>query len=178
MPISATGASTPRPLRESAGPRLFDRGPLPSPVRGEGEDGFTLVELLVVVVIIGLAASVVMLSAPSGRPSVAAEAEAFGARLVRAKEEAVLTNRAVGVVVGPEGYAFRVRTTGGWEPLQDKTFKNVDWGDGVLASLPERVQVNFEATGAAEPLALTLSREARRAEVSVDAAGNVKVAGS
>ena len=36
-------------------------------------------------------------------------------------------------------------------------------------------QVSFDGSGLAEPLSITLSREARSVRVSVDAAGNVRV---
>jgi len=51
--------------------------------------GFTLVELMVVIAIIGVAAGAVMLSMPDPRPTLAVEAERFAARLTLAREEAV-----------------------------------------------------------------------------------------
>ena len=57
-------------------------------VRAANRAGFTLVELLMVVAIIGLAAGAVVLSVPDPRPSVAEDAERFAARLSRAREEA------------------------------------------------------------------------------------------
>lgn len=156
MPTLATGAS---PRRRS-------------------EAGFTLVELMVVIVIIGLTASVALLTAPPRGLSLAKEAERFGARLVRAKEEAVLTNRPVGVEVSATGYGFRTRTASGWAPLEDGPFKPVTWSDGVAVDTgrrDERALVSFQSTGVAEPVVVTLTRKAQRIEVSVDAAGNVKV---
>ena len=61
-----------------------------------------------VVAIIGLAAGAVVLSVPDPRPSVAAEAERFAARLSRAREESILTNRPVAVEATSAGYGFSV----------------------------------------------------------------------
>ena len=133
------------------------------------ERGFTLVELMVVLVVLGLMTSVALVAVPRG-PSLASEAETFAARLGRAQEEAVLTNRAIGVRVDNQGYAFRRRTGGVWSPLEDGPFKATAWSEGVVAALDTR-----DGSGLAEPLSITLSREARSVRVSVDAAGNVRV---
>lgn len=147
----------------------------PSP-RRRSEAGFTLVELMVVLVIMGLMASVAVLAVGRRQPSLAKVADQFGARLVRAKEEAILTNRPVGVRITSQGYAFRARTAAGWAALEDGPFKPATWGDGVTAVMGAPYgQISFEASGAAEPLAVTLSRDTRRIRVSVDAAGNVRV---
>jgi len=146
--------------------------------RRPAEAGFTLVELLVVLAVLGLMTSVAVLAAPRGGPSLAAEAEQFGARLTRAKEEAVLTNRPIGVEVTPAGYAFRARTGTDWTPLEDGPFRTMAWGEGTVAAVDGHDptgRVSFEATGAAEPLAVTLSRDARHMRVSVDASGNIRV---
>jgi general secretion pathway protein H len=141
------------------------------------EVGFTLVELMVVVTIIGLMATAAILSAP-GRRSLSAEADQFAARLVHAQQEAVLTNRAVAVQVTPDGYAFRVRANGAWGPLEDGPFKAATWSDGVEASIEsgDNALINFESTGGVpEPLAVILTREAERMRVSVDVSGQVQV---
>lgn len=154
MPTSATGADAPH-----------------------RERGFTLVELMVVLVVLGLMTSVVVMAVPRG-PSLAAEAETFAARLSRAQEEAVLTNRAIGVRVDGQGYAFRRRNGGVWAPLEDGPFKATNWSQGMVAALDSREpagQVSFDGAGLAEPIGVTLSRDNRRVSVSVDAAGNVRI---
>jgi general secretion pathway protein H len=150
---------------------------MPTSATGADEKGFTLVELMVVLVVLGLMTSVVLLAVPRG-PSLISEAEAFGARLTRAQEEAVLTNRPIGVRVDAQGYAFRRRTEAGWTPLEDGPFRAAAWSDGVGVALDTREpagQVSFDGSGLAEPLSVTLSRENRHVRVSVDAAGNVRV---
>jgi len=154
MPTSATGAD-----------------------RRKAEAGFTLVELMVVLVVVGLISAAVLLTMPSGA-NVSREAEALGARLVRAKEEAILTNRSIAVSVGSDGYAFLARTRTGWSPLVEGPFKPVRWGEGVVASAQPAGEVRFESTGQAEPISVVLVRQSRRARVSVDAAGNVRIDGA
>jgi general secretion pathway protein H len=127
------------------------------------EAGFTLVELMVVVTIIGLMATAVILSAP-GRRTLSAEAEQFAARLVHAQQEAVLSNRPVAVQVTTEGYHFRVRRNGDWGPLEEGSLEGSD-----------KALISFEPTGASEPSVVSLSRQAERLRVSVGASGRVQV---
>lgn len=137
--------------------------------------GFTLVELMMTLVVIGLAAGAVVLSMPDPRPAVGEAAERFAARLVRAREEAILTNRLVSVTTDPQGYAFARFDGDAWTPL-DGPFGHQAWGEDVRA--PRRpVRIVFEATGGAEPAVVELSREGQAVLVRVDAAGEVTVDG-
>lgn len=147
---------------------------------GTGKDkarraGFTLVELLMTVAIIGLAAGAVVLTAPDPRPSVAEDAERFAARLVRAREEAVLSNRPTAVEADAQGYAFAAFDGARWSPLAEGPFERERWSEGVAVSDP--VRLVFDPTGVAEPGALTLSRDGRARTVAVDGAGEVSVDG-
>ncbi|MDI6625050.1 MAG: GspH/FimT family pseudopilin [Brevundimonas sp.] len=139
--------------------------------------GFTLVELLMTVAIIGLAAGAVVLSVPDPRPSVAEDAERFAARLSRAREEAVLTNRPVAVETTAAGYGFSVFDGAEWAPLPDGPFGPETWSDGLTVSPAEPVRVVFDPTGVAEPATLTLSRDGRTARVEIDGAGEVTLDG-
>lgn len=139
--------------------------------------GFTLVELLMTVAIIGLAAGAVVLAVPDPRPSVAQEAERLAARLNRAREEAVLSNRPVAVVTTPAGYGFSSFNGASWSPLNDGPFGTERWSDGVSVSPADPVRVVFDPTGVAEPATLTLSRDGRARRVTVDGAGEVTVDG-
>jgi len=150
--------------------------------RRGGRAGFTLVELLMVVAIMGLAAGTVVLAVPDPRPPVGDEAERFAARLVRAREEALLTNRAVAVEATATGYAFSSFDGVQWSPLTDGPFGEERWAedtaaraDGQPADAPLRVV--FDPTGVADAARLTLSRGPRAVTVAVDAAGEVRVDG-
>src|SRR3954468_9642317 len=81
-----------------------------APEYGQDEaSGFTLVELMVVLVIIGLASAAVILTLPERGGSLFAEAERFAARTKAARDDAILDSRAATVEVGPAGYAVNRR---------------------------------------------------------------------
>ncbi len=138
--------------------------------------GFTLVEMMVTVAVIGLAATAVVLAAPDPTPRLLVEAERLAARLVRAREEAILTNRPVAVDIGAEGYGFRVRAEDGWTPLTEGPFERVAWEEGTRVESAGGVEaVMFDPVGLAEPARLSLSRDRARATVTVDLAGEVRL---
>ncbi|WP_298743168.1 GspH/FimT family pseudopilin [uncultured Brevundimonas sp.] len=139
--------------------------------------GFTLVELLMTVAIIGLAAGAVVLSVPDPRPSVAEDAERFAARLSRAGEEAVLTNRPIAVEATAAGYGFSAFDGIAWSTLDEGPFGPARWNEGVSMSPAGPVRVVFDPTGVAEPATLTLSRDGRAARIDVDGAGEVTIDG-
>ncbi|MBP8246633.1 MAG: GspH/FimT family pseudopilin [Phenylobacterium sp.] len=146
--------------------------------RPRHEQGFTLVELMVTLFIIGLMAAAVVMTAPDQGPTPGGEAEVLAARLKRAQEEAVLTNRSVDVAIDPVGYRFRVQGRAGWTPMAVAPFEPVAWREGLkvaVAAADGAQGVRFDATGSAGPARITLSRDQRRAGVVVDDAGNVKL---
>jgi general secretion pathway protein H len=150
----------------------------PRPREG-AERGFTLVEILVVVAVLGLLTAVIVLNLPESGGRLADEADALAARLTRAQEEAILTNRTVEVAVGSGGYAFRVQRAGGWAPLEDGPFEPRRWGDGISVAVRAaegRSGVRFDPTGAAEPVEITLHKKAQSVRVRVDGQGGVSVA--
>ncbi len=142
---------------------------------GESErEGFTLVELMATLAIIGLAAGAVMLTLPETAPDVADEAARLGARLTAAREEAVMTNRAVAIEATATGYAAQVFDGSGWKPLHDGPFRPEVWQSGTALN-GDAVRVAFDPTGVAEPAAIVLTREKATAVVSIDSAGEVRI---
>jgi general secretion pathway protein H len=134
--------------------------------------GFTLVELMVVIVIVGLAASVVVLSMPETGGSLVGEAETFAARAKAARDGAILEARPAAVRIGPGGYDVLRRLDGRWraEPAHE-------WAEGTVAELSGGADgsIRFDATGLAEPAFVTLRRGERQIAVQIGADGGVTI---
>lgn len=164
MRTSGIGSSglRPRRYRSAREASLLERG------------GFTLVELMATLAIIGLAAGAVMLTLPETTPDVADEAARLGARLTAAREEAVMTNRAVAIEATAAGYTAQVFDGAGWTPLNDGPFRPEAWQAGTSLN-GDAVRVAFDPTGVAEPAAIVLTRDKATATVSIDGAGEVRI---
>lgn len=153
------------------------------------EGGFSLVEMMVVLFLMGLLAGVVVLSLPGDASALREEAERFAARTVAARDEAISGARPVAVVVGRAGYYFEQRRDGAWLPLDPARFGLVAWKDGTVASvsgavgegakpgaLPERQRLVFDPVGLAGSEArVRLARGADALAVSVARDGTVKI---
>ncbi len=139
--------------------------------------GFTLVELLVVVAIIGAAASAVVLAIPDPRGTLVGEAEALAARLSAARDAAILGRRSVALRLDARGYAFERREPAGWVALSGRAFAARDWPAGVSAEVNPRglTRIRFDATGLATPATVQLLRDGVAVAVTVNPAGEVSV---
>ena len=86
-----------------------------------GQRGFTLLEVLVVVVIIGVMASLAVLSIGSRSVDdrLAVEARRLQELLTLAADEAVLQGVELGFVQTPDGYEFLILKDGSWTPLEE-----------------------------------------------------------
>jgi general secretion pathway protein H len=149
-----------------------------TPTSATGDEaGFTLVEMLVTLVVVGLLTSVALVSFPDARPSLASEADRFAARLVRAREEAIITNRTIEVRVSPQGYDFTSNRGGDRQPLDGKAFASVSWSEetAVTAGGGGLTRIAFDATGLTNAATIDLVRERRRMRVSIDDGGEVSV---
>lgn len=160
---------------------------------GKQEDGFTLIELMVVLVIIGLMSSFVMLNLPASQTSVEEDVEKIAARFAAATREAVLSGETIGVMLTRSGYQFLRRRKGTWEPTEiipkhqahiwpsdsSVTFRLV----GVRQTLPiartsraSKVPfLVFAPTGESIPFELTLAKDGDVASVQGDYISQIKV---
>jgi general secretion pathway protein H len=143
---------------------------MPEPKQRTG--GFTLVELMVVLVIIGLAAAAVVLAMPEPGGSLHGEAVRFAARAGAARDQAILESRTFAVQIGPGGYDVARRESGQW-----RTLAHYDWVDRTSPEIAGAGSgtIRFDSTGLAEPAVVTLRRSERRAAIEIGADGGVHV---
>ena len=109
MPISAAGTSS----------RV--RAPFPAGSGPRASAGFTLLEILVVVTIIGIFLGVAMLSTDlvSFERKIEQEASRLQTRIGFTSEEALMQGRDFGIVFFEEGYEFRAyQNADGWIPAE------------------------------------------------------------
>ncbi|PIY20890.1 MAG: type II secretion system protein GspH [Deltaproteobacteria bacterium CG_4_10_14_3_um_filter_60_8] len=113
--------------------------------------GFTLIEVLVVLVIISIVLGVVTLNVDHRRDDVAEAVRRLGAIVRLASEEAVLRSRELAMQVEPGGYRFLEIGKDGFVPVE---------GDEVLRprQLPEGLELTLALEG--EPVQLVAAEEA------------------
>jgi len=152
--------------------------------RARRQAGFTLLEIMVVVVLIALSASLVVINLERDTDQVAElEARRFARLIEQARDESILSGRPLAVDVRPEArtYTF-LQHRGGWaEVTDDDVFR--------MRRFPEYLGVDFETAGppGAEellvieglglisPFQLTLEGEDIRYRVRIDDGQNVLV---
>jgi general secretion pathway protein H len=121
-----------------------------------GARGFTLVELMVVMVIIGITLGLVTVNAiPSPRQNLQAEAQRIALLLQLARDEAIVRNAPVAFEAERDRYRFLVRGEQRWsvvtdsDLLRERPFKNA----------PVVLTLDPPGAGGGNPLRIVFGRE-------------------
>ncbi|MBA4307548.1 MAG: type II secretion system protein GspH [Sphingopyxis sp.] len=143
------------------------------------ERGFTLVELMVVLFIIGVASAAVVMTARSTDRGARDEAEQLAARLAALRDQSILQSTPMAFSIRPSGYSFEARSDGSWRPLREKPFASQEWARGTSASIGEarQLRVAFDSTGLpSSSAAIGVKRGEKVVTVNLSATGDVRVA--
>lgn len=163
-------------------------------MNGRGNQcGVTLLELLVVMAILALTASIVVLSAPPARGPAREEAERFAARLVAAGEASIVTGEVLRLDLSPTEYGFFAFRDGVWKPAGEKPFlaareisgkvlTTIEIEDPALANEPAAARrddpvrrILLDPIGIAVPFAVDFADRNERWRVERAADGGVEV---
>jgi len=147
--------------------------------------GFTLVELLVVMVIIGLTLGMATLNAiPSPRQDLDKEAQRLALLLQLARDEAIVRNRLVAFEANGDRYRFMVRGDAGWEPvtrddlLREREFKNSPLQlilEPAGTGNPDMLRITFGREPVERPFVLTMAKGANTVAIRADGVGHFTV---
>jgi general secretion pathway protein H len=137
---------------------------------GTSEAGFTLVELTVAMLIIGMASAALLLSLPAPGGDVRRQADRLAAHAAAARDLAISCGCAVRLATDVAGWQV-LRQASGNAWLPDPTLKPAALPAGM--ALPV-TNIDFDSTGLATPARLLISADGSAAAVTIDAAGGVR----
>ncbi len=142
------------------------------------DSGMTLVEMLVVLAIIGVAAGAVTLGIGSATraPSVESEARRFASRLQAAADDAMLGDRMVALTASEDGYGFASVESDGSIPSGTPRMDFHQLPGGMAMTLSARPPFILGLDGAAKPLSATIESGDQRWVVRYDGLTTLAVA--
>ena len=134
------------------------------------EAGLTLVEMLIVLAIIGVAAGAVALSvgAATRAPNVETEARRLATRLQVAADDAMLGDRTLAFTATEDGYGFAEIGAAGLVPRTDEALGFHRLPAGMVMTLSVRPPVLLGVDGSGQPLSATVESGSRRWLVTYD----------
>lgn len=142
-----------------------------SAARRASQAGMTLIEMLIVLTIIGVATGAVTLGigAANRKPSVETEARRLAARLQAAADDAMLGDRLVAFTAEPHGYGFAtIGPQGKLAPRTDAALAPHTLPAGIVLRLDTRPPVVLGVDGSGKPIGATIENGSQRWIVHYD----------
>lgn len=133
--------------------------------RTASQAGFTLIEMIIVLAIVAVAAGAVTLSVGgvSRPPTVEAEARRLAGRLQAASDDAMLGDRMIAMTIAEDGYGFATLGDGGQMiPRTDKALAFHQLPAGMVMTLSAKPPVMLGADGTGQPMSATIESGRQR----------------
>jgi general secretion pathway protein H len=153
---------------------------IPSPALRH--QGFTLIELMLVVVIAGITLGMVSLQFRPDSHSLEAEAQRLASLMQLASDEAILRNRAILFEADSRSYQFLIRNNGTWSPIRgDDMLRARQFPHGPLAlrvtpdGVVGQIRIVFDPRPIGKSFLLTMSSEQATVGIQADGLGRYVV---
>lgn len=144
---------------------------------GNRQAGFTLVELLVVLFILGIVSAAVVLSIRDDpKDALVGEAERFAARAQAAQTYAVINGCSTSILVNHSGYTFSRRAQGQWQPIADNVIPHGTWRSRTRPLGKSDIRIVFDPVGLTVPARLHLVQVDQDVWVEIGFDGKIQVA--
>lgn len=147
--------------------------PRRDPALGRNVSAFTMIEVLVVILIIGIIINFVVISIRGNSPTdvLKVEARRFISLMELASEEALLRSELVGVVIEEDAYHFLIRDLENWELNQESIFRKRELPENIhfklLTEQPAESNVKKDTEAQTPDIVLLSSGEITPFELKV-----------